>query len=230
MSNELLIAKNITKSFSQINGDNLVVFEDLNFIVSRSQSISIVGSSGSGKSTLLHSLAGLDNVTSGEILYRNKLINKLKDHELAKLRNERFGFIYQFHHLLAEFSVAENILMPLYIKYNNTLSNYNQERLDYILNALGILSKKNCYIATLSGGQRQRVAIARAIFNQPEIIFADEPTGNLDNDTSEQVFDVFFNLQKEFGTSLVMVTHNINLANKTDLKYELHSKKLLQLV
>jgi lipoprotein-releasing system ATP-binding protein len=229
MNNKLLVANNITKIFSQVNGDNLVIFEDLNFTVDMGQSISIVGSSGSGKSTLLHILAGLDSVTSGNILYQNRLISELKDEELAKIRNEDFGFIYQFHHLLPEFSVAENILMPLYIKHNNKVLHNNEEKLDYILNALGIFNKKYNYISTLSGGQRQRVAIARAIFNYPKIIFADEPTGNLDNDTSQEVFDVFFNLQKEFAISLIMVTHNINLANKTDLKYELHSKKLLRL-
>lgn len=229
MNNNLLVANNITKIFPQINGESLVVFENLNFTIAKGSSISVVGSSGSGKSTLLHVLAGLDHLTSGEILYRSQLINKFKDNDLAKLRNESFGFIYQFHHLLAEFSVAENILMPLYIKHNNKITNYDNEKLNYILDSLGILDKKDSYIATLSGGQRQRVAIARAIFNQPEIIFADEPTGNLDNDTSEQVFEVFFKLQKEFETSLVMVTHNINLANKTDLRYELYGKKLLKL-
>jgi lipoprotein-releasing system ATP-binding protein len=229
MSDIILQAKNITKIFPQVGGEDLVVFNNLDFEVIRGKSISIVGSSGSGKSTLLHTLAGLDNVTSGEISYCNQYFNKMNDIELSRLRNQKFGFIYQFHHLLPEFNVTDNIMMPLYIKGKSKISIAESNKLNYILESLNILDKKDNYIATLSGGQRQRVAIARAIFNQPEIIFADEPTGNLDNENSMQVFEVFFNLQKEFNTSLIMVTHDIDLSIKTDLRYELHNKKLVKL-
>ena len=216
----ILSATNIYKSYPQAN-DKLDILNGISLDIYEQQTISIVGSSGSGKSTLLHILAGLDYVTSGEVLIANKSITKLNDQQMCKIRNQEFGFIYQFHHLLPEFTALENTLMPLFISGN--VNKESRERGEHILNKLSLHARLNHYPSQLSGGERQRVAIARALINNPRLVFADEPTGNLDNNTAHQVLDIFFELQQELGTSLIIVTHDIEIANKTQYKYKLYN-------
>ncbi|MDD3267384.1 MAG: ABC transporter ATP-binding protein, partial [Burkholderiales bacterium] len=169
----------------------------------------------------------LDTPTSGRVLINNEDIHSLEPNSLCKLRNQNLGFIYQFHHLLPEFTALENILMPISI--SGTPSTKHLERAKYILNRLGLEQRMKHYPNQLSGGERQRVAIARATINNPKIIFADEPTGNLDNNTAHQVLDIFFELQQELKTSVVIVTHDMEIANKTNNKYRLHNSELLSI-
>lgn len=215
----LLECKNICKSYPQGVTDKLTILNGVNLTVGVGETISIVGSSGSGKSTLLHILAGLDKASSGDVILDGQSMSGLNDNQVCKIRNTKLGFIYQFHHLLPEFTALENVLMPLFIRNDS-------QKIDFaltILDRLGLKNRASHYPAQLSGGERQRVAIARAIINNPKLIFADEPTGNLDNQTGHAVLDIFFELQAELKTSLIMVTHDIEVASKTKSHYRLHN-------
>lgn len=222
----ILNCTNINKSYVQ-GPETLHVLRDINLVVAPGETISIVGSSGSGKSTLLHILAGLDKPTSGHVHFSGTEINTLSDDKRCILRNKNVGFIYQFHHLLAEFTALENVLMPLMINGANN-DPESLERAHIILDRLGLAKRLMHYPGQLSGGERQRVAIARAVVNNPKLIFADEPTGNLDNQTASNVLSVFFKLQQELGTSVVLVTHDMNIAKETDSHYKLHDGHLVR--
>jgi lipoprotein-releasing system ATP-binding protein len=217
----LLVCQSLHKSYAS---NDTVVLRGVNLTIKKGETVSIVGSSGSGKSTLLHLLAGLDQATSGQILFKKHDITKLSDERRCELRNSSFGFIYQFHHLLAEFSTLENVLMPLSIR--GGIPKEKKEFAQDILSKLSLSHRLNYYPSQLSGGERQRVAIARAVINNPEIIFADEPTGNLDNETASSVMNILFKLQQELGTSVVLVTHDMQLAKSTDNCYRLYQGKL----
>lgn len=214
----VLICNNLHKSY--LSADvTLPILQGVNLEVALGETISIVGSSGSGKSTLLHILAGLDQATSGEIIIDKQVLNGLNDDQVCTIRNQKLGFIYQFHHLLPEFTAYENVIMPLLI--HGTISETNKAFAMHILDRLGLAKRFLHYPSQLSGGERQRVAIARAVINNPKLIFADEPTGNLDNHTGSQVLDVFFALQKELQTSLIIVTHDPAVAALTKSSYRL---------
>jgi lipoprotein-releasing system ATP-binding protein len=214
----VLICNNLHKSY--LSADTILpILQGVNLEVGFGETISIVGSSGSGKSTLLHILAGLDQATSGEIIIDGHILNGLNDDQVCTIRNQKLGFIYQFHHLLPEFTAYENVLMPLLI--HGSVSAANKEFAKHILERLGLAKRFLHYPSQLSGGERQRVAIARAVINNPKLIFADEPTGNLDNHTGSQVLEVFFALQKELQTSLIMVTHDPAVAALTQSSYRL---------
>ncbi len=214
MSNKIVLScQNLTKSYQE--GDSeLVIFQQLNLAVKAGELVAIMGASGAGKSTLLHLLGGLDQPTHGEVFIADKNLNALSEREMDELHNQSLGFIYQFHHLLPEFNAWENVAMPLWIR--------GVERAEAKAQALGLLAKiglssrQQHRVAELSGGERQRVAIARALVTQPACVLADEPTGNLDEANADQVFDVMLNLNRELGTSFVIVTHNERLANKMD--------------
>lgn len=207
------------KSYFQANTE-LPILQGVNLEVGLGETISIVGSSGSGKSTLLHVLAGLDQaITSGEIVIDGQILNGLNDNQICAIRNQKLGFIYQFHHLLPEFTAYENVVMPLLI--HGGISAENKDFAMHILECLGLSRRVSHFPAQLSGGERQRVAIARAVINNPKLIFADEPTGNLDNHTGAQVLEVFFALQKELQTSLIIVTHDPAVAALTQSCYRL---------
>ncbi|MCX8514970.1 MAG: ABC transporter ATP-binding protein [Burkholderiales bacterium] len=214
----ILQCQQLTKVFQQ--GDNkIVILNNLNLNVKAGETVSIMGSSGSGKSTLLHLLAGLDKASSGNIIFNNQNLTGLEDSKICQIRNQKLGFIYQFHHLLPEFTALENILMPIIIQ-----TKVSKEKKAYALDILakmGLSNRVNHFPGQLSGGERQRVAIARAVINNPLLIFADEPTGNLDNTTSNQVLDIFLGLQQELRTSLVIVTHDNQVAEKTNTQYRL---------
>ena len=225
MSNYVLSCTNLTKSYKQ--GDGILeILTGINLNVSPSETIGIMGSSGSGKSTLLHLLAGLDAPTGGEVVVDGQHLNRLNDNQICKIRNESLGFIYQFHHLLPEFTALENVLMPLIIHGN--VGAKEQKQGVELLKRLGLGKRVEHFPGQLSGGERQRVAIARAVINNPKLVFADEPTGNLDNHTSNQVLDIFFQLREELKTSLVIVTHDPQVAAKTSIQYRLHDGILIK--
>jgi len=176
---------------------------------------SIIGQSGSGKSTLLNILGTLDRPTSGRVLVDGKETSSMKNTELAALRNKTIGFIFQFHYLLPEFTALENVLMPFRIG-NRSVSKEVTERANELMEIVGIDQVKNNLATRMSGGQQQRTAIARALLNNPRVVLADEPTGNLDSDTSEKVFRMLREINERFGTTFVIVTHDRRIAEETD--------------
>lgn len=212
----MISAKNIYKNF----GD-LAVLKGVSLDISESEIISIVGASGAGKTTLLQILSSLDKSTDPEqnytqILIKKKDITQLSDANLSKFRNENIGFIFQFHQLLPEFTAFENVCIPGYIG-NNKKSQVHEKAID-LLKFLGLQNRLEHKPSQLSGGEQQRVAVARALINQPSVIFADEPSGNLDSKNAEELHQLFFQLRDEFGQTFVLVTHNEDLANMADRK------------
>ena len=193
----------------------------INLEVSRGESIAIMGTSGSGKSTLLQLLGGLDLPNKGEISIVGKNTLTLTDAERGKLRNESLGFIYQFHHLMPEYTALENVARPLLISDSCEADTAASTAKD-LLEKVGLGDRLQHKPGELSGGERQRAAIARAMVTKPECILADEPTGNLDEKTADQVFNLMLELQQDIGTSFIMVTHNQSLAEKMDKTYQLH--------
>jgi lipoprotein-releasing system ATP-binding protein len=187
---------------------------------------SLVGQSGSGKSTLLNMLGLLDTPSEGEVIVRGKQTGKLNKHERAGLRNDLLGFVFQFHYLLPEFSVLENVLMPASIAGKTTAA--QNARAGELLDLLGLKGLENKGANQLSGGQKQRVAIGRALMNDPALVLADEPTGNLDTKNTNQVFDLFRKINKELGTAFLIVTHDRRIAQQTDRILEIEDGRLIQ--
>ena len=177
-----------------------------------SELVAIVGSSGSGKSTLLHTLGGLDQPTSGEVFIKGQSLQQMSPNALAKLRNQYLGFVYQFHHLMADFTALENVMMPMLIGQQNKTE--AQDRAEQILSAVGLQHRISHRPSALSGGERQRVAIARALVNNPALVLADEPTGNLDHKTTESIFELIQQLNQEKQIAFLLVTHDLSLAEK----------------
>ncbi|MDP0562189.1 MAG: ATP-binding cassette domain-containing protein [Candidatus Endonucleobacter sp. (ex Gigantidas childressi)] len=198
----------------------LKVLSNLNFSILPSERVAIVGASGSGKSTLLQLLAGLDKPTSGSVSICGMDIAQLSDSKKDMMRNRHLGFVYQFHHLLPEFSARENVAMPLLLRKEVSIKKAAQQS-DEILAAVGLSSRANHKPSELSGGERQRVAIARALVTTPDLVLMDEPTGNLDLHTANKIHDLMTSLSKELTTSFIVVTHDMQLAGQMDHSYRL---------
>jgi len=215
--------RDIYKSFINGKGE-LRVLEDISLDIEGGKIFSIVGASGAGKSTFLHILGALDRPSRGELWYNDKNVFLLGNNELARFRNRKIGFVFQFHHLLPEFTAQENIMMPILIDRQERRT--AEVRANQLLAEVGLQGREHHKPGELSGGEQQRVAIARALSNQPEVLLADEPTGNLDSKTSEKIFVLLQQINQERNITIIMVTHNEALGNKTDYRLHLLDGKL----
>ena len=217
-------ARDIHKTFSE--GELKVpVLKGIDLCVQRGERVAIMGSSGSGKSTLLHMLGGLDRLSRGEISVDGENFSELDEFRLGRLRNQKLGFVYQFHHLLPEFTALENVMMPLMISGWNVKA--ASDEAEKLLDKVGLAHRLQHKPGELSGGERQRTAIARALVNKPLCVLADEPTGNLDHKTAMGIYDVFMELNQEYGCAIVMVTHDIELAGRLSSVYVLEDGHLM---
>ena len=219
----MIKATNIVKKY----GD-LEVLKNVSLEIAEREVVSIVGASGAGKTTLLQILGTLEKSSTPkdyntEIIINGQDITKLSDKDLSRFRNENIGFIFQFHQLLPEFTALENICIPAFIRKTNKAE--AEKRAKELMDYLGVSHRMNHKPNQLSGGEQQRIAVARALINQPKVVFADEPSGNLDSKNAEELHDLFFNLRKEFGQTFVIVTHNEELASLTDRKLVMHDGK-----
>ncbi len=223
MTNTVIKCSNLTKRF--VDGDlETHVLSDVNLHINKGDKIAIVGSSGSGKSTLLHLLGGLDSTTSGTVEILGNDISGLSVKALSKLRNQSLGFVYQFHHLLPEFTALENVAMPLVI--SGKQPKQAKQQAEQLLNKVGLSHRLLHKPSELSGGERQRAALARAIITEPDCLLADEPTGNLDHKTAQTIFDLILELNESLGIALVVVTHDHELAAQMDKVLTLIDGKL----
>ena len=195
---------------------DLHILKGVSMKISQGEIVSIVGPSGAGKSTLLHLLGTLDRTSEGSVLFDGNDVFKLNDKRLGVFRNQNIGFVFQFHHLLPEFTALENVCMPPYIAKKNT--KLAEQKAADLLSYLGLKDRLQHKPSELSGGEQQRVAVARALINDPKIVFADEPSGNLDSDTARDLHELFFDLRKKFSQTFVIVTHNEELADLADRK------------
>lgn len=210
----LLQVRGLTKSFPTVHGEALGVLQDINLDVQKGEVVAIVGESGSGKSTLLHILGALDSPDSGEVLFDGESIFGKNDHFLSSFRNKRIGFVFQFHHLLPEFNALENVMMPALVGGASLAS--IRPKAEALLERVGLTSRITHRPGELSGGEKQRVAIARALINDPDLVLADEPTGNLDESTADLLHKEMIRLSRELNQTFVLVTHNKSFAEMAD--------------
>lgn len=217
----MLKATNITRNYNDLS-----VLKGVDIFVNKGEIVSIVGSSGAGKSTLLHILGSLDRANSGEIWINNQRIDTLNEKELAKFRNKHIGFVFQFHHLLPEFTALENVCIPGWIA--GTPKNELEQRALELLKIFGLQDRASHKPLELSGGEQQRVAVARALINNPDIVFADEPTGNLDSKHAQELHELFLHLQQTMGQTFLIVTHNDALAKMSDRVVHMKDGKIVE--
>ena len=218
MNEAILSCQKLAKTY-QDGEKNVQVFKDLNFAINAGESVAIMGASGAGKSTLMHLLGGLDQATGGEVLLKGNDLSKLSANKRGRLRNQHLGFVYQFHHLLPEFSALENVMMPLLIAKKGKRA--AARKATETLKQVGLEDRLSHKPSQLSGGERQRAAIARALVMQPDCILADEPTGNLDEKTAQSVMDMFLEQNQANNTALILVTHDMAVAEQMQKIYEL---------
>lgn len=222
-SGNVLEARKISKSFHQ-GSKKIEVLSEINLELARGQSMAIVGASGAGKSTLLHILGGLDRPDAGEVLIDGASLWSMSESARGTLRNQALGFVYQFHHLLPEFTALENVAMPLLIRGESAAN--ASERAGELLGLVGLEHRLDHKPGELSGGERQRAAVARALVGGPRVVLGDEPTGNLDERTADHVYNLMLELNRELETSLLLVTHDRSLAARMDRQLELHLGQL----
>ena len=218
-----LECQDICKSFS-IDDESLSVLENINITISENDRVAITGKSGAGKSTLLHIMAGLDQATSGKIIFNDQSLSSISNSSLSKIRLVNFGFVYQFHHLLDDLTVEENIQIPLLL--NNSLDKDKKIKIKEIMHTLGIFNRKNHLPWKLSGGEKQRTAIARALINNPKFLFLDEPTGNLDKENATIIQNLLFELSDRYGIALITATHDNEFIKSFKQVYRLFESKL----
>jgi len=216
----------ISKSFI-LNNESLSVLENINISIAENEQIAISGKSGAGKSTLLHIMAGLDKPSIGHIIFNDRPLLDLKNNELSKIRLLNFGFVYQFHHLLEDLTIEENIHIPLLL--NNSLNKFNKSRSIELMKYLDIYERKNHLPWKLSGGEKQRAAIARALINKPKFLFLDEPTGNLDYDNAQHIQNLLIDMSNNHGIALITATHDNEFIKAFKKVYKLSESKLSEL-
>lgn len=222
---DILTLQSINKVYGEKTKNPNQVLFDLNLSFEEHSFNSIIGQSGSGKSTLLNIIGTLDKPTSGDLLLNGKNITSFNKNELADIRNQQLGFIFQFHYLLPEFTALENVLMPYKIS-KQPLTKEIEDRANELLDLVGLGKFKKSLATNLSGGQQQRVAIARALINNPSIVLADEPTGNLDSDTTEKVYELLREINQKFKTTFIIITHDRHIAEKTDRIIEIKDGRI----
>ena len=218
----MIEGNNISKNYGMVK-----VLDTVNFSIAKGEIVSIVGPSGAGKSTLLHIIGTLEPPDKGIVTLDGQDAFQLNARQLAGFRNEKIGFIFQFHHLMPEFTALENVMMPALIA-KRSKSKKLEERARYLLDILHLGRRASHNPAQMSGGEQQRVAVARALMNEPSVVLADEPSGNLDSGNAEELHNLFFKLRKELGSTFIIVTHNEDLANMSDRQLLLHDGKLTE--
>lgn len=216
----MIQAEHISKSYG-----NLAVLKEIDLKIAKGEVVSITGKSGAGKTTLLHILGTLDNPDSGRLSISGQNVGMLSKNQLAAFRNKHIGFVFQFHHLLPEFSALENVCIPAFI--NGSRKAETEKRALYILEYLGLAARCEHKPGQLSGGEQQRVAVARALINNPDIVFADEPSGNLDSESSTDLHKLIFQLRNDFDQTFVIVTHNMELADMSDRVLKMEDGRIL---
>ncbi|MCL6097201.1 MAG: ABC transporter ATP-binding protein [Bacteroidetes bacterium] len=226
MTNDKIIleAKNIHKAFLKKDEQRLEILKGVSLQVEQGLISVIVGASGAGKSTLLHIMSGLDNADQGDVILKDTNIFSLGDDKLSKFRNRHIGFVFQFHHLLPEFDALENVAIPVMISGESRTKSFS--RANELLNLVGLNERLHHKPSELSGGEQQRVAVARALANNPDIVFADEPTGNLDSVNSEMLHKLFVELKQKLGVTFLVVTHNTELVKLGDKVFEMKDGKI----
>lgn len=210
----ILEGRELGRVYMEEDGSELTILQGVEIAVARAEAVAIIGASGAGKSTLLHLLGCLDRPSAGDVFLDGRKVSTLDDFELASVRNRRIGFVFQFHHLLREFSAVENVMMPMRIA--GVDAGEARERATALLSEVGLGHRLAHKPTQLSGGEQQRVAVARALANQPAVVIADEPSGNLDTHTSEQLHDLLFRMRDLHGVALLVATHNRELADRAD--------------
>jgi len=226
--NNLLELKKVSKQYTTPDGRPAnVVLKDINIRVGYGESIAVLGPSGSGKSTLLNIIGALDHPTTGEVFFDGQELSVLGDDEMAKIRNQKIGFIFQFHHLLPQCTVLENVLIPTLVHPDEDIKSKAVSRANQHLERVGLTPRLTYRPGQLSGGECQRVAVVRALINKPKLVLADEPTGSLDQKTAESMASLLVDLNREHHVALIVVTHSMSLANYMDTIYQLQDGRLL---
>jgi lipoprotein-releasing system ATP-binding protein len=225
MGESLIRGEKLMKEYGTVV--KTVALKDVDIEISEGEFASIIGASGCGKSTLLNMLGALDRPTEGKLYFKEREFSVMSESELARFRNSSIGFIFQFHHLLPEFSALENVLIPSWIESGLVHQNKEKRAIE-LLETVGLTDKVRSPSGNLSGGQQQRVSIARALINEPDLVLADEPTGNLDSESTEQVYELLRSINRDMGTAFLIVTHDRHIAEKTDRIIEMKDGRIIE--